>query len=96
MRTGARRGEQGQTLVEYVLLLVMVVGATRLVLGYLPAQLQRMERFMTQQYAASYRYGDARSKGPDEGGEYELHPRVLNATSFRIWKRAENNIAVRR
>jgi hypothetical protein len=94
-----RRSESGQTIVEYVLLLVLVVGATRIVLGFLPAELQRFERLMSRQYAASYRYGDPKTKGPDDedgGGEYELHPRALNSTSFRLWKRSDNNVAVRR
>ncbi len=94
-----RRVESGQAIVEYVLLLVLVVGATRIVLGFLPSELQRFERLMTRQYAASYRYGDPKSKGPDDaegGGEYELHPRMVNSTSFRMWRRSDNNVAVRR
>lgn len=97
MRVKLRKRASGQALVEYVLVLLMVVMATRLVLGYLPGQLQRLERFMTDQYASSYRYGDSRTKGPDgDSGGYEMHPRVTTAGNFRIWKRAENNVAVRR
>ena len=79
--------ESGQTIVEYVLVLLMVVGATKIILDLLPAQIQKFERALSQDYVASYRYGDIRTKGPEEGA-YDLHPRVSTGNNFRMWKRS--------
>ena len=78
--------QQGQTLFEYLMVMLMVIGISKVVLDILPGKLRKFEQMLTSEYAASYRYGDSRTKGPDEGG-YDLHPRVNTGNNFRMWKR---------
>lgn len=80
-----RRG--GQAVIEYVLLMVMVIGSVFLFMRFLPEQLGRYERQITEGYANSYRFGDAAASGDD--GNYVLHPRVSSAGNFRMWKRTQ-------
>lgn len=85
---GRIRNEEGQTVVEYILLLSIVValfatasaglrkmGLTKMLLN--PLQ---------QQFAKTYQYGHPKAKGLDDGGP-EYHPRLVQGgnNNFRIF-----------
>ncbi len=80
-----RTNQSGQGVVEYVLLLLVVMGFVRIIFNFLPDRLRAMERSFTESFAASYRYGDVKTKGGEDG--YEYHPRAPGTTNFRMWKR---------
>lgn len=84
MRPKARRalGESGQSTLEYLLLLLIVVGAYGTILQWI--QQARLADLLaaplTDTFAKVYKYGHPKAKGYDEGTP-ENHPRV-NGRAF--------------
>ncbi len=79
--------ELGQATTEYILLLSVVVsfymivisGMNRFNLG------QKLTKFMTQSFTATYTYGHPQAKGFDNGGPI-YHPRAVGCENcFRIF-----------
>jgi hypothetical protein len=81
----AKRSQSGQAIVEYVLLLVLVVGFTRIIFRYLPDVIRTLETSFTERYTASYQYGDMTVRGGENG--YERHPRAPGQGNFRMFRR---------
>ncbi len=84
------RFRSGQTVVEYVLLMGIMILMTTLLVRYLPPTFARLEKLVKDKYLASYRYGDPLTKGWDEGGP-TLHPRAYEpgGRNFRIFRRTK-------
>lgn len=85
-----KKSQSGQTVVEYVLLIVIMISLTTLLVRYLPPTFARLEKLVKDKYLASYRYGDPLTRGWDEGGP-TLHPRAYEAggRNFRIFRRTK-------
>lgn len=86
--------QSGQSLVEYVMLLTIIVGMGRLVAGPLPAILRRLEEPMKDAFARTYKYGAPNSCGyendpPACGGSPEHHPRYPISGSARMFARGK-------
>ncbi len=77
--------KSGQAAIEYVMLLLIIMGFVKIVFNYLPQGLNKLEESFTERYTASYQFGDMRTKGGEDG--FEFHPRAPGATNFRMWKR---------
>lgn len=82
--------QSGQTLVEYVLMIALVVVLSQVLMPFLPQQFGKIERFVQDRYRASYRYGHPEAKGWDDGGP-KNHPRasVAGNNNFRIFRRSQ-------
>jgi uncharacterized protein (UPF0333 family) len=79
--------ESGQAVVEYLLLLSVIVSAYVGVARYLTTSgfTQKLTTPITGAFAATYRYGDPKAKGPEDGSP-DRHPRAENGQdSFRIF-----------
>ncbi len=87
------RGESGQAFTEYVLLLVLVT----LIYALIVRQFKAMDLAdkllipLREQYAYTYRYGDPRARGPDDGGPIR-HPRAVTGSNdnFRLFLNPES------
>lgn len=77
----------GQALVEYLLMLLIVVGLSRIVLRFLPESIKSIEKKYTENYTASYQYGDQTVSGGDGG--YQRHPRAPGQGNFRMFRRLQ-------
>lgn len=83
----------GQALTEYVLLLVLV----SLIYALIVRQFRSMDLAdkllipLREQYAYTYRYGDPRARGPDDGGPTR-HPRAVTGSNnnFRLFLNPES------
>jgi hypothetical protein len=81
------RDQSGQGVVEYVLMLSVAVFAYLLLAkGMKEAGVaEKLMRPITQDFAAAYRYGHPKAKGPEDGAP-EFHPRdTSGGTNFRIF-----------
>ena len=78
--------QRGQTTLEYVALLAVVVGVFVAVSQFLKkADLaKRLSQPITQEYRRAYQFGNPQAKGLDTE-EIELHPRVVTGNNFRIF-----------
>lgn len=78
------RGEEGQALTEYLILLSMSVAVVMMVTRFIgKANLtKRLLDPLRGSYAAMYRYGHPQGKGYDDGGP-ENHPRAAQSAGFR-------------
>jgi len=78
----------GQSLVEYVLLIGLVVGLVFLLFPFLPRYFDRVQNYVADSFQRSYRYGDPRTKGFDDGGpEYHVRAFVPGGHNYRIFRR---------
>jgi hypothetical protein len=81
---------KGQALTEYVILLAIVVSVFSGVLKMLTQAkvMQNLQKPMTKDFAATYRYGHPKAKGVDEGGPVNIptmaSPENNTAGNFRI------------
>lgn len=80
MLPGRRKSSSGQSLVEYVMLMVVVVGMAKLLTSQLPSFLKKIEGPFKDQFARTYKYGDPQACGyegdpPVCSGTPERHPR---------------------
>jgi hypothetical protein len=82
------KNEEGQTLVEYILLLSILVMAFGILVSAL-GKLGMEDSFLkplTTKFAHAYQYGHPDAKGYDDGGPYK-HPIADDGQdSFRIFK----------
>ena len=77
----------GQAAVEYILLLFMIVSAFTLVARFFTTSgfTQKLTTPITVTFANTYRYGDAKAKGFEDGSP-DRHPRASGGQdSFRIF-----------
>ena len=89
--TRARRNS-GQSLTEYVLLLMVVAGMGRVLTSRLPELLQRIEKPFKNEYARTYKYGRPDACGfegdpPECGGSPANHPRYLEGDKSHMFGR---------
>ncbi|MBI3556589.1 MAG: hypothetical protein HY074_10035 [Deltaproteobacteria bacterium] len=90
---GKRNGQRGQSLTEYVILLVVIVGLGKLVTGQLPKYLKRIEGPFKDGFARTYKYGIPSGCGfdgdpPACSGTPERHPRFKDTN--RMFARGRN------
>ncbi len=88
------RNQKGQTMVEYLLLMVVVVSAILFVIGKLKSSHFFFERFtepLVKQITYNYKYADPRAQGWDEGGA-KMHIQIQEpeGATFRIFQPTEN------
>jgi len=80
------KNERGQATIEYVLLLLIVVGGYSMILKWVN-QLGLADLLaapLTTTYASVYKYGHPKAKGFDEGTP-ENHPRILINGTTRMF-----------
>ncbi|MGE4234480.1 MAG: hypothetical protein AB7F43_14235 [Bacteriovoracia bacterium] len=84
-----KRTQSGQAVVEYVLLLVLVVGMLFLLSNQLPRLLATLEEPFKSDFKYAYKYGDSKARGydDDDGSGPVRHPRIYSAGNFRIFSR---------
>ena len=88
MVINTRRKESGQSLVEYVLLIGIVVSLVFLLMPFLPRYFERVQSYVGDRYKSSYRYGDPRAKGWDEGGPTShVRADVAGGNNLRMFRR---------
>lgn len=84
--------ESGQALTEYVLLLVLITLIYVLIVKQFKGMglADKMLKPLQEQYAYTYRYGDPRARGPDDGGPIR-HPRAVTGSenNFRLFLNPE-------
>lgn len=87
--------QAGQSTLEYVLLLVVVISLVVLVMPGLGPLITKVQREFNDRYKAAYRYGDPRTKGydNDEGLKFHARGQTLGAGggtgNFRLHRRNE-------
>lgn len=85
-RSFRAKREAGQSLLEYVFLLLVVVGLVSIVYGRLGGTLDLLEAPLTREFPYIYRYGDPKARGYDDG-EPTRHPAVFRADNFKFFAR---------
>ncbi len=78
--------QSGQSLLEYVFLLLVVVGLVSIVYGRLGGTLDLLETPLTRDFPYTYRYGDPKARGFDDG-EPTRHPGIYRADNFKFFAR---------
>jgi hypothetical protein len=79
--------ERGQAVIEYILLLSVVVFSYVSIVNWMNrfGLMQKMTGAVTQGFASTYRYGDAKAKGFDDG-DPKRHPLIHGCEGcFRIF-----------
>ena len=90
-----RQSHNGQALVEYVMLLLVVGGLGSIIFKIMPRMVVAMEKPLQRGFRQAYKYGDTRACGtddadiPDCSGGAKYLPRSPTATesSDRMWAR---------
>ena len=88
------KDQQGQAIVEYILLLSALVGmfliAARGLCGMSIGT--RLSKPLTKSFAKAYQYGDVTTSGPDEDGGANNHAQAQNpqGANFRIFLNPHN------
>lgn len=79
-------GEQGQAVVEYILMIAFIVMIYVMVANMMSRSGldRRLYAALTGPFAATYQYGYSKVKGFDQGGP-EFHPRAVGGNNFRIF-----------
>jgi hypothetical protein len=82
--------QRGQTMIEYVLLMAVVVGAIILVIGKLKESQFFFKKFtqpLVKHMTYNYKYGDPKAQGWDEGTP-RLHMQISEpaGATFRIFQ----------
>lgn len=88
------RAEQGQGLVEYALLLVIIFGMGRVISGELPRLLKKIGDPLKGDFVRAYKYGHPKACGFDNdpppcSGSPEKHPRYVLPGSSRMFARGK-------
>ena len=90
--TPTRRLESGQALTEYVLLLVLVTLIYVLIVRQFRAMdlADKLLSPLRDQYAYTYRFGDPRARGTEDGAPVR-HPRAVTGSdnNFRLFLNPE-------
>lgn len=90
-----RKGEEGQTMVEYVLIMFVVVTAIAFVLGKLKESeffFKRVTEPLVKHITYNYKYGDPSAQGWDEGTP-RRHIQISkpnDGNSFRLFQPKKN------
>jgi hypothetical protein len=82
-----RRRQEGQALIEYLILISIVIGVYLILAkGLVETKLaEKMTAPIRDGYASAYRYGHPKAKGFSDGGP-ENHPRARGGNNnFRIF-----------
>jgi len=79
------RSESGQTVMEYILLLAIVVGFISIVRQGLTdyAIIPNLSQMVSRDFKAAYQYGHPKTKGPEDGPE--RHIRFTQGGNFRMF-----------
>ena len=87
LRRASSRARSGQAIVEYVLLMAIVVGMYSLLLKGLSNSnaISAMKKPFTQDFAYTYRYGNAKARGQDDGGPTNIPQYHDLDKNFRIF-----------
>jgi hypothetical protein len=87
LKTTANSPESGQAVIEYILLLVVVVGAYATLASWAAKYglAQKLTAPVTGDFAKAYQFGDVKAKGYEDGTP-ERHPRAVGCQDcFRIF-----------
>lgn len=86
------RSRSGQTTVEYILLIsIILTGASLVYKGLEKLNLSsRFKKPISGEFARAYRYGHPQAKGYEDGEDYnsggpDMHPRIDGGNNFRIF-----------
>jgi hypothetical protein len=84
---GTSTSISGQAVVEYILLLAIVVGLYSLLLNKLSDSnaIGAMKKPFTQEFAYTYRYGNAKARGQEDGGPTFIPQHHDLEKNFRIF-----------
>lgn len=63
-----KANQAGQSTIEYVLLIAVVISLAAILIPGLAPLITKVETEFRTRYKATYRYGDPRTKGFDDGG----------------------------
>jgi hypothetical protein len=91
-RSAFSRGEEGQAITEYLLIISVILTAGLLVMrGMSDANVMGiLMKPLQETFASAYQHGHPKAKGLDGGQTPELHPRLDDSGNFRIFlQRAE-------
>jgi hypothetical protein len=77
----------GQAVVEYILLLAIITSIYSLLLNKLSSSnaMAAMKKPFTKEFAYTYRYGDAKARGQDDGGPINIPQHHDLEKNFRIF-----------
>lgn len=89
------RNQRGQTMVEYLLMMAIMLGAVIVVMGKLKQSNFFFKRFtepLVKHITYNYKYGDPRAQGWDEGTP-KLHIQISepSGATFRLFQPKESN-----
>ena len=79
--------ESGQAIVEYILLLGILVGIYSALLNRLSqtSTMEILKKPLTKEFAYTYRYGDRKARGQDDGGPLYIPQYHDQQNNFRIF-----------
>lgn len=86
MRRDLIRDESGQTAMEYLMVVIVIVSVFSVMVRQIREMglVDRMLTPITEDFAAAYKYGHPRAKGPADPGGPKMHPRVVAPDNFRM------------
>jgi hypothetical protein len=85
-----RKDHSGQAVMEYIVLLAIVVGMYAFLMRELSKRdmFQKMQKPLTADFTATYRYGHPKAKGIDDGGPVNIptvQSKGYDDSNFRIF-----------
>ena len=85
-----KRSDLGQAVVEYIILLAILVGLYGAMIRQLGERevFKKMQKPLTKDFAATYRYGHPKAKGMDDGGPVNIptvQSKGYDDQNFRIF-----------
>ena len=82
-----RRSDQGQAVLEYILLLIIVVSTAIFINSKLTEMglMSKLAQPLKTEFASTYRYGYPNAKGPEDDGGPDNHPRAPKDGNVRIF-----------
>ncbi len=87
MKLKRGKKENGQALVEYVMVILMVAMAMGFLFQRMPQIFSILEERITKDFKYTYKYGDKDARGfGDEDGP-KRHPRYYRPNNFRLFGR---------
>ena len=94
-RLPSLRNQRGQSVVEYILVMAVIVGLILMVFGNLKKSnffYKKVTKPLVQHIVYNYKYGDARAQGWDEGSP-RLHIQISQpngGATFRLFQPDKN------
>lgn len=92
MRADAIKRQSGQSVLEYVLLMVVIAGLGSLVMAFMPRLFNELEAPLRKNYRFTYQYGFPDACGFDNddcGGTPKKHIRYDMPGNFRMFGRGQ-------